>query len=70
MTIERAAIVVAGTVENIIKVDGANLPDIAGLHLLPAGAPVSIGWTFDGDDFVPAAPPRSEERRVGKECRL
>lgn len=55
MTMKRAAIIAAGTVANLVKVDPAALPEIDGLHLVPDGVPVAIGWAFDGTVFTPPA---------------
>lgn len=53
MTSTRAAIVDAGLVRNIVKVDPNDLPDLAGLHLVPDGVPVAIGWSFAAGAFAP-----------------
>ena len=54
MTIANYAIVENGTVINTVVWDGVSEwspPSGSTAHPLPAGSPVGIGWTFDGEQY-------------------
>lgn len=50
----RYAIITAGIVENIVEWDGgAGWSPAEGSTAVEAVGPISIGWTFDGEEFAP-----------------
>ncbi|MDR7032925.1 hypothetical protein [Mesorhizobium sp. BE184] len=54
----RYAIVTAGIVDNIVEWDGGDgWSPPEGSEAVEAVGPVSIGWTYDGEAFTPAAAP-------------
>lgn len=53
------ALVKNGIVENVVAWDGVSEYDPGPEYTLVETAEAAIGWTYDGNAFVPPAPPLS-----------
>lgn len=54
----RYALLDGNIVVNVVVWDGvAECPPLEGAVELPSDSPVCVGYTFDGEDYVPPQPP-------------